>query len=431
MTRFQIIFMAVVVLLGVGGAAAFALSKNGGSSEVPTVVMWGTVKSDQLSGYLSSIESDTGDLFKVSYVEKSPATLESDMIAALASGRGPDMLLMPQDFIVKQLDKFYIVPFDNYSERLFKDSFIQEGELYLTPTGIIAFPFSVDPLVMYWNRDILTNEGYSQPPVSWTEFFTMAPKVVKKDEAGNISQALVAFGETRNVTHAKDMLALLSIQAGTPIVSYDSRGELASLFGMGNRGLVPADQALSYYTEFSNPNQASYSWNRSMPNDKTAFAAGKLALYFGSASELSSIRAANPNLNFDVATIPQAGPSGKKTAFGAMNAIAILKSSPNPSAAFIAATNLSGADLQARWVAYSGLPPVRRDMFGILPGDAYKSVFYQSALIAQAWLDPDRDATNGTFMRLVENVTSGRLRVSESVNAASLELGQLISKRNI
>lgn len=431
MTRFQIIFTAIVVFLGVAGAALFALSKSGGTNDVPTLTMWGTIKSDIVSGYLASIESDTKDTFKVSYIEKSPATIESEMIAQLARGSGPDMLLMPQDFIVKQLDKFYRVPFDNYSERLFKDSFVQEGELYLAPDGIIGFPFAIDPLVMYWNRDILTNEGYSQPPASWTEFFTMAPKVVKRDGAGNISQALVAFGETRNVTHAKDMLALLAIQAGTPIVSYDDQGQIASVFDEGSGGLVPAEQALSYFTEFSNPNKTSYSWNRSMPNDKTAFAAGKLALYFGAASELSSIRAANPNLNFDVASIPQAGASGNKAAFGAMNAIAILKASANPAAAFVAATSLTGRDLQTRWIEHAGFPPVRRDMFAALPGDAYKSVFYQSALIAKGWLDPDRDATNDAFMRMVENVTSGRMRVSESVRAASLELDKMIANRNI
>ncbi|MEN9622242.1 MAG: hypothetical protein RLZZ67_676, partial [Candidatus Parcubacteria bacterium] len=291
---------------------------------------------------------------------------------------------------------------------------------------VIGFPFSVDPLVMYWNRDIFTDAGSSLPPTTWTEFFTLAPKITRKDDKGNIVQSLVAFGETRNVTHAKNMISLLAIQAGTPIVTRDVQGQFVSVLETSKGGLVPAEQALSYYTEFSNPNKASYSWNRSLPNDKNAFVAGKLAVYFGSASELASIRAANPNLNFDVAAIPQAGVGSKKAVFGTMNAIAILKSSKNPASAFIAATNLSGATLQAIWLDQSGFPPVRRDMFSKMPGDAYKSVFYQSALISTAWLDPNRDASNEVFTRLVDNVTSGKLRISESVRAASLELNNLI-----
>jgi ABC-type glycerol-3-phosphate transport system substrate-binding protein len=426
MTRFQIIFTTILVLLGVGGAAAFALTKNQSGGNVPDLVMWGTAKSALVSNFLSSIENDTRTVFKVSYVEKSPTTLESEMIAALARGQGPDMLLMPQDFIVKQLDKFYVIPYDNYSARTFRDSFIQEGELYLAPDGVIGFPFSVDPLVMYWNRDIFTDAGSSLPPTTWTEFFTLAPKITKKDDKGNIVQSLVAFGETRNVTHAKDIISLLAIQAGTPVVSRDVQGNFVSVLDGTKGGLVPGEQALSYYTEFSNPNKASYSWNRSLPNDKNAFVAGKLAVYFGSASELASIRAANPNLNFDVAAIPQTGTGSKKAVFGSMNAIAILKSSRNPGSAFIAATNLSGPVLQAKWLEQSGFPPIRRDMFTTLPGDAYKAVFYQSALISTAWLDPNREGSNDVFTRLVENVTSGKLRVSESIRAASLELNNLI-----
>jgi len=430
MTRFQTIFTAILIFLGVGGAVLFALSKNQGSDSLPDLVMWGTIKGPVVSEFLAAIESKTRDTFKVAYIEKRADTIESEMIAALARGTGPDMILMPQDFIIKQLDKFYIIPYDNFSERSFKDSFIQEGELYLTPEGIIGFPFSVDPLVMYWNREIFTNEGVAQPPTSWTEFFTLAPKITKKDANGNITQSIIAFGETRNVTHPKDLIALLTLQAGSPIVSRSSQGDFVSVFDSGSGGLIPGEQALSYFTEFSNPNKPSYSWNRSLPTDKNAFTAGRLAVYFGYASELAGLRAANPNLDFDIAPVPQAGANGKKVTFGAMNAIAILKSSPYIGSAFVAATNLTGPTLQADWTTRSGFPPVRRDMLGTVPGDAYKAIFYQSALIAKGWLDPNREGTDAVFTRLVENVTSGRLRVSESVRGASLEINNLL-KSNI
>lgn len=425
MTRFQIIFTSLLVLFGVGGAILFAVSKNNGGSVVPELVMWGTVKSSLVSSFLSSIESDTKDVFKVSYVEKSPETIESDLVSALARGQGPDMFLMPQDFILRQLDKFYIIPYENYSERMFKDSFIQEGELYLSPEGIIGFPFITDPMVMYWNRDIFTNEGLSLPPVSWTEFFTLAPKIVKKDEKGNITQSLVAFGETRNVLHAKDIISLLALQAGTPIVSRNSQGELTSVLDYSFGSSIPGEQALSYFTEFSNPNKTSYSWNRSLPLDRNAFSAGRLAVYFGYASELSAIRSSNPNLNFDVAPVPQVG-GAKKISFGSMHAIAVLKSGKYPSSAFVAATNLTGQTLQSLFIESSQLPPVRRDMISKLPGDAYKSVFYQSALISNAWLDPYNLATDNVFANMVENVTSGKMRISESVRSASLEINSLL-----
>jgi ABC-type glycerol-3-phosphate transport system substrate-binding protein len=158
------------------------------------------------------------------------------------------------------------------------------------------------------------------------------------------------------------------------------------------------------------------------------FIAGKLGMYFGYASELPGLRAANPNLNFDVAMMPQAG--GNKMTFGHINAIALLKASPNVIPAYVAAATLASEPLQTEWLAISGLPPVRRDMLKTIPSDAFQSIIYKSALISRAWLDPYPQATNGTFMRMVENVTTGRVRVSESVHEASIELGNILNGIN-
>jgi len=362
-------------------------------------------------------------------VQKSPATFESDLISALANGNGPDLVLLPQGLILKQINKFYVVPFSSYSQRTFMDSFIPEGELFLTSAGIIGFPFSIDPMVMYWNRDMFSNAGIPLPPTTWSQFFDLAPKLTVKDQSGNITQSAIAFGEAENVTHFKDMVALLSLQAGTPIVALDSMGTISSAFSArGSQGLVPAEEAVSYFTEFSNPLKTSYSWNRSLPDDKSEFLAGQLAVYFGYASELRSIRAANPNLNFDVALMPQT--EGKKETFGAMDAVAILKASKNIPAAYVAAVTLASQPLQAGWVSASGLPPVRRDMLAPLPGNAYDSIFYQSALISNAWLDPNREETTNVFGSLIDDVTSGKLRVSDAVSQASQQIGSLLRANN-
>jgi len=424
MTRFQLIFTSVLIFLGVGGAILFAVARNQGSTGAPATLMWGTIDGRIMSDFLGKVSADNRDTINVSYIEKNPTTFESDLISALARGQGPDMILLPQDLILKQLDKFYIIPYENYSQRLFRDSFIQGSELYMVSKGLVGLPFSVDPMIMYWNRDIFTNAGLVSPPSAWTEFFGLVPKLVKKDQNGNISQGLVAFGEVRNVSHAKEIISLLIMQAGNQILSWDDNGFGSVLNNRGVSGLVPAEEAVSFYTEFSNPLKASYSWNRALSSDRTLFLAGKLAIYFGYASELPGLRSANPNLDFDVALVPQTG--GNKMTFGRMNAIALLKSSPNVGAAYIVAATLTGSALQTEWVATSGFPPVRRDMLKTLPGDAFGSIIYQSALVSRAWLDPYSDATDGTFMRLIENVTSGRSRISESVNTADVELDNIL-----
>lgn len=424
MSRFQIIFITLLVIFAVAGIAVFSLSKNTGSTDAPQVVMWGTFDTALMSGFLSDVATANRKSVNVSYVEKSPASMESELIAALARGAGPDLILLPHDLVVKQMDKFYEIPFSTYSARVFKDAFVEEGELYLTPTGILGFPFSIDPMVMYWNRDMFANAGLASPPKSWTEFASLVPKITKKDSSGTISQSLVSFGETRNVDHAKDIITLLAIQAGTPIVGRDTQGSLTSVFSTQGQSIAPAEEAVRFFTEFANPVKSLYSWNRSLPTARASFVSGRLALYLGYASELPGIRASNPNLNFDVTEVPQTG--GRTTTFGRMHAIAILKASPNVSAAYVAAGTLTSSPVIAAWVAKSGLPPVRRDLLVSVPSDAYKAVFYRGALLSKAWLDPNREATDALFTRLVENITSGRLLVSEAVRTTSLELDGLI-----
>jgi multiple sugar transport system substrate-binding protein len=425
MTRFQLIFTSILIMAAVAAAVLFSVQRNKSSASAPQVTLWGSVDSGIMGGFLSQATLANRDTVNVTYVEKEASALESDLVIALSRGQGPDMILLPQDLILSQQDKFYPIPFTSYSERAFKDAFIEEGELFLTPDGIIGLPLLVDPIVMYWNRGIFSNANVALPPTSWTEFYSLAPKIIQKDSSDNITQALIAFGAMNNVAHAKDIISLLSLQAGTSLVVRDDRGYLKSSFADQNGGLVPAEQAVNFFTEFSNPVKPAYSWNRALGSDRNMFISGRLATYFGFASELAAIRAANPNLNFDVAPVPQI--AGRKVTFGSMQAIALLKSSKNISASFVAAQTLTSQAQQAQWVKASGYPPVHRAMLAVLQGSAYTSVFYDAALVSRAWLDPNSAGTSRIFQKLVEGVTSGRVRTSEGVRDASQEISSLLN----
>ncbi|MCD5396682.1 MAG: hypothetical protein LRZ98_00730 [Candidatus Pacebacteria bacterium] len=52
-----------------------------------------------------------------------------------------------------------------------------------------------------------------------------------------------------------------------------------------------------------------------MPNSRDVFLSGKLATYFGFSSELRGLRLKNPNLNFDIAMVPNPKKKEKKQVF--------------------------------------------------------------------------------------------------------------------
>lgn len=429
MSKFQLIFTGIFAAFIVIGVMVFALSKGGGGTAATPVTVWGVLPQSQFTQILQTIGLDKGDVFAVSYVEKRPEDFDEDFVEALADGKGPDLFFLPQASILKHESRLFAIPYKSFPERDFKDMFIEGSEIFLAPQGVLAVPYIVDPLVMYWNRTLFTNEGLAREPRFWEEMYSLTSRLTKKDGALNITQTTVPFGEFRNVSNAKAILSMLILQAGNPITLRDSSGAVeATLSGQFNLALAPAPEALRFFTDFSNPSTIYYSWNRSLPISQNFFIAGDSALYFGFASELPAIQRKNPNLNFDVAPVPQSRQAKKSLTFANFYGLAISKNSKNIAGAFALALRLTdNAGIQAL-VDTLKLPPVRRDIIGVKPADAYMSVFYDSALKSKAWLEPSSEDASRVFQNMVENVTAGRSSVSESVTRAQGELQTLIAK---
>ncbi len=430
-TPFQVILLgffgvalvfAVLVFSGI--IPLFNKAPDGVAGEV---VLWGTFPSQFFRDPILELNRNANGLWNITYIQKEASTFDTELVEALASGRGPDALLLSHDLIMRHRDKVFPIPYESISKRVFLDTFIEEGELFLSSDGALAFPATVDPLVMYVNRDIFSGAGISQYPTVWDEFFTLALDLTKIDAARNITQSSVALGEFGNIMNAKEILSLLIMQAGNPIISVSDEGVISSVLeNRGDTAVSPAESSVRFYTEFSNPAKSAYSWNRALPDSKDMFLAGDLAVYFGFASEFSDMRAKSPHLNFDIAMIPQIRDSIKKTTYARMTGYSVLKQARNPETAFYIISLMSGADFVKSVSDVSALPPVRRDVLARVPADASGSVLYSSALISRAWLDPNPPQTGVIFGRMIDSVISGRERVSEAVTRASRDIGALL-----
>ncbi|MFZ2303588.1 MAG: extracellular solute-binding protein [Minisyncoccia bacterium] len=430
---FQIVVMAVFVILLILGFLGFSgkisLPTSGGEIDYGQVTLWGTYPQTTMQEIILANMKGNKSI-TINYVQKNAKTFNADFIEALASGKGPDLVLLAQDEIVKKMDKFIVIPYQTYPERDFKNTFIEEGEMFLLPNGVLALPFTIDPIVMYWNRDIFTSALIPAPPAFWSDFYDLVPKITMRDKDGNIIKSMVAFGEYSNVSHAKEIVSTLIMQAGSPIVVNTNGSFTAMLSATGGVSAEnPVVTAMRFFIEFSKSDKDSYSWNRSLPESRAMFDAGDLALYFGYASEYASIRQKNPHLNFDVALLPQVSKMAAKLTFGRIHGAAIVAASKNQLGALYAASLLSGQSFVGSASASLGLPPVRRDLLAGSPKDAVFSVFYSSALIARAWYDPSPIETDSLFMTMIESVTSGRSSMNQSLNVAQSNMSTLLRAR--
>lgn len=428
MSQFQIILtsiFAVFILIGVVIFAGFSGNKDA-TQTVGAVTIWGTADERQIGDVITELIKRDKAFGGVKYIQKDEQEFARLLAEAMAEGRGPDAFLLSQSEILKQQNKILPIPYANFSLRNFKDYFVEEGELYLREDGILALPFMIDPLVMYWNRSIFTGAGVASPPRYWDEFFPLAKQLTNKDVNMNILTGAVALGEFDNITNAKEIVVAMIMQTGNTITCRNADKVAITLRGAANDRTNLTESALRFYTEFSNPVKETYSWNRSMPDSKTAFLSDDLAIYFGFAGELDGLRAKNPNLNFDVALFPQISDSKNNITFGKMQGLAVSKGSKNAAGVFRVITALIKDESLSQLSEILGTPPVSRTLLSVEPMDSHQNIFFKSALSARAFLDPDSESTNLILQNMIESVISGRRRLSEAVSRADAEMKNLL-----
>ncbi|MBI3573766.1 extracellular solute-binding protein [Candidatus Kaiserbacteria bacterium] len=426
MKTFPTIVTGIFVALALGAVIIFATYSSSSQNTIGAITIWGTLPHSVFDELLGELGKGNNDYTAVTYEVVPEVELVPRLVEAIASGKGPDLVVFPAKNLLSQADKLQPISYSSIPRRDFQNTFIQSGETFLRPSGIIGLPFTVDPLVMYWNRAIFDKAGIANPPTYWDEISAFTPKLTKADKDATLIESTVAFGTWSNVTNAKEILLSLLNQLGDPVVALNDKGVYQSVLSQGNGGPTsPADSALRFYTDFSDPVKPAYSWNRSQPSSHDAFIAGTLAIYFGFASELSGLRAANPNLNFDVAQLPVVR-GGGQGAYANVLALSIPRGAANPSGALLVAESLTSLASQEILSGITRLPSVRRDVSPSNRADPYSVVFRNAALNSFAFLDPDPSPSDAIFARMVDKVSSGKLQVSEATQAADQELSALL-----
>ena len=390
-----------------------------------TVVLWGTDKSQTISKAIEEFNK-ANPTFIVKYVQKFPETFDNDLLEALASGTGPDMFFISDDLAFKYSNKIYTIPYASYPLATFKNNFARAGEVFLTSKGMLAFPMTIDPLVMYYNRSTLDANNIVYPPTTWSDFQGLVPNLTKKDDANKIIKSTVAMGQFSNVSHAKDILATLFMQLGNPI-SYEKNGIFSSALGT-NTGNYDLSPVLKYYTDFADPLKDVYSWNKSLGNSQSEFSAENLVFYFGYASELSSLISKNPNQNFSVAPMPQIKGANGKLTYAHVRGIAISSFSKNFTTAFTAASFMATGSFAGSYAKAINAVPARRDLLAVQQTDAYSPTFYSSGLFSSSWIDPATSDTDDIFRNMVNNVLSNNMTSLEAVKDANGKLNLLFIK---
>jgi ABC-type glycerol-3-phosphate transport system substrate-binding protein len=418
---FQIVLMVVFGLIALVGLFLFANFKGfkSGVTPVGKVTIWGTLPERGLQDTIMNLRNANGELTATTYYEYPLESFDRELADAIAAGRGPDMIIISQEQLAGAEDKIQLIENQTTSARTFRDTYLPEAELFLSGKGAYGIPFVLDPLVLYYNRTHITAAGAATPPASWEAVAGLSPALTRLDQAGGIARSGIALGTYENVENARAIISLLFMQAGYSISERTSDGLRATLARQVGQsfGVEPAVAAVGYYLQFANPAKTSYTWNRAFPSARQAFLAGDVALYPGFASEEPLISGGNPNLDFDMAPIPQPGVTENRITYGRLYAFAIPKASQNADGALRVAMALTRSGTLPILARSLSMAPAQRSLLVPEPGNLFEPVYYPQALVARGWLSPSPTDTDALFATMVSSITSGRQNASSAITS--------------
>jgi multiple sugar transport system substrate-binding protein len=432
LTQKQTIIIAVGGVIVIGALLLFSL--GGGSKPAAqqkiTLSVWGTedkkVFEDLIAAYTAYRKGAT-----VTYTQVDAADYQDQVLAALAAGKGPDVIeignrelpqwqpalaAMPSSTFAAQFD---ITKLRSYFPSVVESDFVSGGQIY-------ALPFSIDTLAMIYNRDYFDSAGIATPPATWDAFEADVPKLRVLNAQGQITRAAAALGGSEtSIADAPDILSLLMLQNGTTMTNTDnSSAEFAGGGASANNGLA----ALNFYLQFADAASPYYTWNDSMGDALQSFIQGKTAVIFNYQSSLAEIKAKAPFLNYAVAPMPQPQDATVAVNYPLYTGLAAAKQGNSASAwdfILYLTTYTEGENI---YLTDTGAPPAQRIAISAAESDPDLAAFAPQALTARSWYEADDQKIDGIFNAAIQSALSGSVDPNQALNVAQSAVGELMSK---
>lgn len=426
----KIILAAIAFLVLLGGFLVFkyGLKKEVGREKVEIVVWSLFDDSDAFKDLKDQFES-AFPYITLNYYKKTALNYETDLLDALATGRGPDVFLVHNTWLAKHKNKFYPVPSDWLSVRDFQDTFVdvtaqdfidQDGQIY-------SLPVWCDTLALFWNKDYFNEAGIARPPVNWEEFANDVALLTVKDANNNILRSGAAIGTARNINRSSDLLSLLMLQTGTQMVdARENKAVFDKAVQLNGQSYNSGEEALRFYTDFANSQKTVYTWNAQKDYSIDAFVEGETAMIFNYAYNLPLIKAKAPYLNFAVAAMPQPADSAKKVNYANYWSFAVSRTSQYPEPAWTFVWWLAQKDNAQEYLQTFVRPAARRDLVTQQKSDTTLGVFAEQALSAYSWYQVDNTSIEQIFADMIEDVVAGNATVREAIVRGASRVNELM-----
>lgn len=359
-----------------GGTAGGVTGGTTGQTAAPTtgkkvtIEYWGLWEPTETMDTIIKDYETANPGVTIKYNKQSHKDYRTRLQNALGSENGPDIFRFHASWVPMLKQNLAAIPSSVMSASEYQNTFYPVAVNQLQVNGqLVGIPLMYDGLVLFYNTEVFQT-AVIEPPKTWSDLRTAASKLTVK-EGSTIKRAGVALGNTANVEHFSDVLAVLMLQNGADLTKPDS---------------PEVRDALLFYTNFIKTDDV---WDAALPTSTVAFARGDVAMMFAPSWRAHEIKQMNPDLKFSTAPIPQL--SDKRIAWGTYWAEGVNPKSGNKEDSWKFIKYLSSKDVQQKLFAAQAQTRTfgelysRRDLADVLAKDPMLSAFAQDAPYAQGW----------------------------------------------
>lgn len=421
LTKNQLVIIGIIIFIALGISALLFFGTNGGGNNPQTepvaLTAFGT-EDQQVFQKMTESYRLVHPNVTITYQQFPEEIYEKSMVDALAAGKGPDIIMLRNDWLTKHKEKLAPANSAQITPATVNELFPRVvGKDYAKEGNVYALPLYLDTLALFYNKDVFDAKGVPFPPSTWETLIKLVPQLKETNTANQIEKSAVALGGSKeSITNIDALVSLLMMQFGNPMTDQFGKSMIAS--EQGARGL-------GWYMQFGNPREPAYAWNDNLGTDKDIFAAGRAAMMFGYAEERKDIAKKNPFINMGVGAFPQFEGATPVTIarYWGMGVTSQSRNAPWAWDFIIyATTNVATSN---QYLEATNRPPALRTQIETHLKNPDLKTFASQALTATSWHTKDPNAVPAVFSRAIEAVTSGRLIIPRALEQAQQELNSL------
>ena len=423
-------YKIIVLLLLAISIFATGLSCTGRNNTSANLTFWDISGNDAAWRAVISDFERLNKGMKVNYIAKSSATYEEELLDAMASGNGPDIFTIRNDWLPRYGDKISPLQTDNnFSVRKLQTDYLPTLlNDFLIGDKVYGLAPSVDVLMMYYNRKLLTSAGIARPPATWPELVNSTSRLTRIGFDGRINQSAVSLGTANNITNASEILQALFLQSDVKFYDASFSNSSLSTGNQDENGDTPATRALRFYTQFADPVSRVYTWNNRLENDVDAFAQEKVAIIFGFGDLRKILQAKNAFLDYGIASLPQLSATGVKTNYTQYLAQTVWSGSNQAKATWEFIKFANSAEQSQKYSNTISQVSTHLDAISLQQRDSGMGVFADNALTAKSVIKPQTARFEKVLEEMIEDASSVGLEPKEAVSRAEDKIDSLLKQ---